>query len=191
MKKDTILTKPLKSSFYFYEKDVEKIIQKLFISSQPYSNELKRLLLINTKDCLDISNDKYNTIINNTSVKELIEQQYFTLVPKVKMEEHEELKSFIILQIEDVSTTTNPEYRDSVISFDIQCPIEYWNLGNYAMRPIKIAGIIDGILKDSKLSGIGELQFFDLKRSVWNENTAGYKLMFLATHGNDDKLPGV
>ena len=50
MKRDTILTKPLSSSFLSCEKDAETIIKKLFVSSKPFSDDLKRLLIINTKD---------------------------------------------------------------------------------------------------------------------------------------------
>ena len=39
------------SSFLSCEKDTESIVNKLFVESRPYSDELKRLLVINTKDC--------------------------------------------------------------------------------------------------------------------------------------------
>ena len=51
---------PFNSSFLSCEKDAEAIIKKLFVDSRPYSDELKRLLLINTKDCLlDKTNPAY------------------------------------------------------------------------------------------------------------------------------------
>lgn len=188
MKRDTIMTKPIKSSFYSCEKDAEAIIKKLFVSSKPYSDELKRLLVINTKDCLDKSNGNYQKIVENTSVKELMESKYITLVPKLKMKEHEEVKSYIIITFDNFSPTENPEYRDCVVSFDIICHTDYWDLGNYALRPLKIAGIIDGILDDCKLSGIGTFQFMGLNQLVLSEDLSGYTLMFEATHGNDDRL---
>jgi hypothetical protein len=40
------------SSFLSCEKDMQLILKKLFVQSQPYSNDLKKLLIINTKDCL-------------------------------------------------------------------------------------------------------------------------------------------
>ena len=43
----------LKSSFLSCEKDTDTILRKLFIESRPYSDMLKRLLVISTKDCLD------------------------------------------------------------------------------------------------------------------------------------------
>ena len=45
-----IMTRPLKSSFLSCEKDTEEILRKLFVTSHPYSNQLKRLLMINTND---------------------------------------------------------------------------------------------------------------------------------------------
>jgi len=54
MKKDLAL-RPVDftSSFLSCEKDLETILRKLFVESQPYSDKLKKLLVINTKDCLD------------------------------------------------------------------------------------------------------------------------------------------
>ena len=190
MVRKTIMTKTLKSSFYSCEKDAETIIKKLFVESNPYSEELKRLLVINTKDCLDKSNENYRNIVQKISVKDIIEQNYFTLVPKVQLKEHEDIKSYIILSFDNFVPTTNPEYRDCTVTFDILCPTDYWDLGNYQLRPMKIMGIIDGILNECKLSGIGTLQFMSAGQLILNENLAGYTLMFQATHGNDDNLPG-
>ena len=53
MRKDLTIIKPIKSSFLSCEKDFEMILRKLFIESRPYSEELIKLLVINTKDCLD------------------------------------------------------------------------------------------------------------------------------------------
>ena len=40
----------LKSSFLSCEKDTDTILRKLFIESRPFSDTLKRLLVISTKD---------------------------------------------------------------------------------------------------------------------------------------------
>ena len=79
--------------------------------------------------------------------------------------------------------------RGNIVSFDILCHTDYWDIGDYQLRPLKIAGIIDGLLNNTKLSGIGELQFLGLNQLVLNEELAGYTLLFKATHGNDDNLP--
>lgn len=185
---NSYLKMPLKCSLYSCEKDAETIIKKLFVSSKPYSDILKRLLIINTKDCLDESNQNYDTIVKNTSVKELIEGKYITLVPKIKMKEHEEVKSYIILTFDNFTPTSNPEYMDCVVSFDIICHTDYWDLGDYRLRPVKIAGIIKGLLDGTKLSGIGELQFMGMNQLILNEDLSGYSILFQAIHGNDDNL---
>ena len=189
MKRDQAITKPIRSSFLSCEKDAETIIKKLFVSSRPYSDQLKRLLVLNTKDCLDDSNKSYTKIVENTTVKELVEGKYITLIPKLKMKEHEEVKSYIIISFDNFIPTSNPEYRDCTVHFDIICHTDYWDLGNYQLRPVKIAGIIDGILNNSKLSGIGTLQFAGMEEVVYSEDLSGYTIIFVATHGNDDNLP--
>ena len=182
------LNTPFKCSLYSCEKDAEAIIKKLFVTSRPYSDMLKRLLIINTKDCLDDSNKNYDTIIKNTSVKELDEGKYITLVPKINMKEHEEVKSYIILTFDNFTPTSNPEYMDCTVSFDIICHTDYWDLGDYKLRPVKIAGIIKGLLDDARLSGIGKLQFMSVSQLVLSEDLSGYSILFQATHGNDDNL---
>ena len=132
------------------------------------------------------SEELYQKIIENTSLKELIEGNYITLIPKLKLKEHEDVKSYIIMTFDDFSPTTNPEYRDCIVSFDIICHTDYWQMDNYQIRPLKIAGIIDGLLNDAKLSGIGTFQFVGCNELVLDEVFSGYCLTYLATHGSDD-----
>lgn len=191
MIRDLMNIKGLKSSFLSCEKDIETILRKLFIESQPYSEELIRLLVINTKDCLDnIENSVYNKKVKEMSLGKLREDGYIKLEPKINMGEHEDIKSYIILSFDNFVETSNPEYRDCTISFDILCHTDYWDIGNYRIRPLKIAGYIDGILNNAKLSGIGELNFLGCNELVLDENLSGYTLMYTATHGNDDRIPG-
>ena len=64
MKKNLALS-PLEftSSFLSCQNDLETILKKLFIESEPYSTELKKLLVINTKDCLDRNNIIYQMLL--------------------------------------------------------------------------------------------------------------------------------
>jgi hypothetical protein len=192
MKRDGAMTKPLKSSFLSCEKDAEMIINKLFVSSRPYSDLLKKLLIINTKDCINESSsnkEKYQNIINQYSLKDIIENKYVTLVPKIQMQEHEEVKSYIVISFDNFIPTDNPEYRDCTVSFDVICHTDYWDLGNFQLRPLKILGYIDGILNGAKLSGIGRFEFAGSSEVIIDEHLSGYTLMYRATHGNDDKIP--
>lgn len=177
-----------KSSFLSCEKDSEAIIKKLFVDSKPYSDLLKRLLLINTSDCLnDLTNPKYNEIIKRTSIQDLKEQGYLRFGPKIALGENEEVKSYIRISFDHFTPNQkNPYFRDCIVEIDILCHPEYWDIGNFRQRPIKIAGYIDGILNESKLSGIGTLNFAGANELLLDENLAGYCLMYTAIHGNDD-----
>ena len=182
-------TGEFKSSFLSCEKDAEAIVRKLFVDSRPYSDYLKRLLLINTPDCLnDMTNPEYIKIINKTSIQDLHEKQYVRFEPKLLLGENEEVKSYIRISFDHFTPSKNLEFRDCIVEIDIICHPEYWNLGNYRMRPLKIAGYIDGILNKCKLSGIGTLQFLGCNELVLDENLAGYCLMYSATHGSDDYI---
>lgn len=72
MRKDLTTIKPIKSSFLSCEKDFEMILRKLFIESRPYSEELIKLLVINTKDCLDNKeNPEYINKVKEMSLAKL------------------------------------------------------------------------------------------------------------------------
>ena len=178
------------SSFLSCEKDIEEILRKLFVSSKPYSDYLKKLLVINTQDCLD--NEISTTIqqkIADMSLAKLRQEGYIKLEPKIKIGEHEEVKSYIIISCDNFTpNATNPHYRDCTVTFDIICHTDYWDIGNYRIRPLKIAGYIDGILNKAKLSGIGTFNFIGCNQLILNEELSGYTLIYSAIHGNDDKL---
>lgn len=178
-----------KSSFLSCEKDAEAIVKKLFVDSRPYSDILKRLLLINTSDCLyDMTNPKYLEIINKTSVQDLKDKGYLRFGPKIALGENEEVKSYIRISFDHFTPSRNEHFRDCIVEIDILCHPEYWDIGNFRQRPLKIAGYIDGILNESKLSGIGTLQFAGANELLLDENLAGYCLMYAAVHGSDDYI---
>lgn len=192
MKRDLVRLPRLDSSFLSCEKDTETILRRLFVESQPYSDQLKRLLVINTKNCLDnIEDEEYLEVLNEMSLSKLREYGYIKLEPKIRLLEHDEIKAYIIISFDHFTpNVTNPEYRDCNVNFDILCHTDYWDIGNYRLRPFKIAGIIDGLLNRTKLSGIGTLQFAGCDGLVLDENLSGYTLSYRAIHMTDDNLPG-
>ncbi len=193
MRRDTRITSSqFSSSFLSCEKDIEEILKKLFISSKPYSDILKRLLVINTKDCLDNENSAViQQKLDEMNLAKLKQMGYIKLEPKIKFGEHEEVKAYILISCDNFAPNeTNPYYRDCTVTFDIICHTDYWDLGNYRIRPLKIAGYIDGILNKAKLSGIGTFNFLGCNQLILNEELSGYTLMYHAIHGNDDKLAG-
>jgi len=177
------------SSFLSCEKDTELIVRKLLVDSKPYSDELKRLLLINTKDCLDDrTNPAYLEKIRNTSIADLVDEGYIRCQPKLKFGENEEVKSYILISYDNFTPTSNLHFRDCIVEIDILCHIDAWDLGNFRQRPIKIMGYIDGILANNRLTGIGTLEFIGANEIVLSEELAGYCLMYRAVHGDDDSI---
>lgn len=183
----THLDKPIKSSFLSCEKNTELILQKLFVDNKQHSRKLKKLLVINTKDCLN--NPKYDDIVNKMSIGDMINEGYVRLYPKFAMQEHQEVKAYILISYDNFAMTDNPEFRDCTIDFDIICHTDYWDCGDFKIRPLQIAGYIDGLLNNEKLVGIGTLHFLGCKELLYNEHLSGYTLSFAAVHGREDYIP--
>ena len=183
----TLNPKDFHASFLSCEKDMETIVEKLFIKSRPYSDILKRLLIIDQKNCLDANQGQYTTIINQYNLHKMKESGYLLFVPRVSQLIHEPLKSRILIEFDDFVPTSNSQYRDCTISFTILCPLDTWELEDYKLRPHQIAGYIDGILNNARLSGIGTLQFLGASQIVLDEQYGGIIVRYTATHGNDDK----
>lgn len=185
-KASVLLAKNFKSTFLSCETDQETIWRRLFVESRPYSDKLKKLLVVNTPDCLDDTQVQYQEIIDNMNLQDLKDGQYIKNVPKLSFGEHEQVKSYILLEFDDFIPTENPHYRDCTITFSIICHLDYWELDDYKLRPYQIAGYIDGMLNETKLSGIGTLQFLGASELVLNEYLGGIVLRYIATHGYPD-----
>lgn len=181
------LIKPLESSFLSCEKDIEIIIEKLFIENKKYARILKKLLVVNTKDCL--TNPKYDAIVDKITVADLIKQGYLRLNPKIELPEHEEIKAYILISFDNFIPSRNTEFRDNTVNFKVICHTDYWEMNDYQLRPFKIMGYIDGLLNKTKLTGIGILNFLNSSETIYSEHLAGYNLNYVAFHGSDDRIP--
>lgn len=164
-----------KSSFISIEKDMGTIISQMLDN-----NRLKKLLYYTTKDCLKREN------LDDDQMISLIEDGYIRMVPKLYVDK--DVLNYIIISFDNfVPNMTNPEFRDNVISFDIICHFDQWQMENFQLRPYKIAAEIDTLFNNRHLSGIGELQFLGANQLLINDEFAGLTLMYAAVHGEDDK----
>ena len=202
MRKDLISFKPIYSSLLSCDQDMEKILKTLFISSKPYSDMLKRLLVINNKDCLDMSNKDYQQVIDAYSLGDLIDKNYIRLNPKVARGTHEQIKTYIIVSFDNFTPNTKSKHDiDYDINFDIICYNDAWVLNDYQIRPVMICGYIDGILNSLtqdnqrlekthqshiKLSGIGEYDFIGCSFDILNQDLGMYTLSYHGTHFVED-----
>ncbi len=210
MRKD-IVPKQIYSSFLSCPKDAQILIKKLFIESKPYSDILKRLLVINNPDCIDdinwrqypyYTNQEYQAAIDSLQISDLMNMGYIRTNPKIVRTEFEDVKSYILLTFDNFSTNRkNPLYKDCTVHFDVICYDDKWDLTNYRVRPLTICGYIDGILnsitndyrkmmtavdKSIRLSGIGEYVFAGCQLNVLNEDISMYSLTYYATHFVED-----
>ena len=202
MRKDLVKVQPLYSSFLSCDKDTETIIKTLFVDSKPYSDILKRLLIVNKPDCLDTENEDYQKLIDSKSLGTMIDEGYIRLNPKIARTEFEDIRAFILITFDNFSSNrSNPEFRDCTVNFDIICYMDEWCLDDYKTRPLAIVGYIDGILNsltnknkltvrstgnNIKMSGYGSYRFLGCNLAVLNEDISMYTLSYRAEHFTED-----
>lgn len=206
MRKDVILTKEIYSSFFSCEVDAQTIVRKLFVQSNPYSDRLKRLLIINKPDCLDQTNQDYKKLIDSKPLSVLRKEGYIRLNPKIKRQQFEQIKSYILITFDNfLSNRVDPKFMDCTVNFIIVCYDDEWELDGFKERPLMIAGYIDGILNaltneykaailnqkkigsNIKLSGMGEYNFIGCNLGVLNQDISMYVLSYRALHFTQDK----
>lgn len=162
------------SGFLSVEKDFALITQKILENKR-----LQKLLYYADKNCLslpDLSQKEVLSLLNNQ----------IKIVPKIEVDS--ELWTYIIISYDNFTLSENPEFRDNILSFDILCHFNQWNLGDFKLRPYAIAGEIDAMLNNQKLTGIGELQFLGANQLILNDEFGGLSLMYSAVHGKEDRV---
>ena len=102
--------------------------------------------------------------------------------------QNEELISYLIIGFDNFApNSNNTEFRDNVITFDIVVPYRLWNIGDFRLRPYRIAGEIDAMFNNERLTGIGKLNFLAGNQITLNSIWGGVSLMYSAIHGEEDK----
>ena len=144
------------SSFLILEKDFEKIANKMLTNPR-----LLKLLYYREKDA------QTKPSLTNAQKMGLINKE-IRIIPQLTIEK--ECPIFVVISFDNFEPNeNNPLFRDCLISFDILCHPDHWNLGNFQLRPYKIAGEIDAMFNNSKMTGIGTLQFIGAKNLVLND----------------------
>ena len=107
------------------------------------------------------------------------------IVPKLYVDRS--VLAYIIISMDNFIPSSNPQFRDNLISFDIICHFDQWHLQDFQLRPYRIAAEIDSMFDNQHLTGIGELHFVGASQIVLNDEFAGLTLMYQAIHGGEDK----
>ena len=106
---------------------------------------------------------------------ELTQQEAYSLIgSQIKLVPEAEIdkegKPIIIISFDNFTpNATNPEFRDNFIIFDIYCPFDTWELGDFRLRPYKSAGRIDARLNNKKLTGIMKTGFSNLHMNSFSK----------------------
>lgn len=162
-----------KSSFLSVEKDLGIIIDNMLKNER-----LKRLLYYTSPDALERDN------IGEDNSLALIGKN-IKIVPKLYVDGS--VLNYIIVSFDNFTETSNPEFRDNIVEFDIVCHFDQWQMRDFALRPYKIAAEIDTIFDNKKLTGLGRLEFLGASQVVLTDEYAGLCLMYRAVHGEEDK----
>lgn len=168
-----------KSSFLAVEKDLSLIVDRMM-----KNDRLKKLIYYSVPNALDqpnVPNDKALGMLG-TQIK---------IVPKIYVDKPE--FCYVLISCSSfVENLTNPEFRDNTIVFTILCHFDQWNLGNFKLRPYAIAAELDSMFNNTKLTGIGEIQFFKANEINENDEFGGIELIYTTIHaynGEDSKYP--
>lgn len=163
-----------KSSFLSMEKDFNLIINMMLRNPR-----LRKLLYYNSQDALD------RLAVSEDDALDMLGKN-IKIVPKLYVDNS--VLSYIIISFDNfVPNTTNPEFRDNIIEFDIICHFDQWQLKDFQLRPYKIAAEIDSMFDKKHLTGIGELEFLGANQMILTDEYAGICLMYRAVHGDEDK----
>lgn len=163
-----------KSSFLSINKDLDLIINRILENER-----LQKLLFYTTNNPL-----KFPSLTEDQQLE--LMSKNIKIVPKLTIDGT--VLNYIIVGFDNFITNgTNPEFRDNIISFDIICHFDQWQLDDFNLRPYRIAAELDFLFNNTHLTGIGTLQFLGCNQILINEEFGGISLNYAAIHGEEDK----
>jgi len=87
--------------------------------------------------------------------------------------------SYVISVFDDFTVNMlNPEFKISTVRFDIACPYNEWLLNERSLRPYLIMEEIDKMFNQTKLKGIGNLQFYRADNLTLSPYIGGYSMKY-------------
>ena len=163
-----------KSSFLSMDKDLGIIVDAML-----KNKNLKKLFYYNTPYALKQPplSDEESVALIGKNIK---------IIPKLYIDGS--VLNYVIISFDNFTeNATNPEFRDNIISFDIICHFDQWQLEDMQLRPYRIAAEIDSMFNNKHLTGIGKLNFLGASQIILNDEFAGITLMYQTIHGEEDK----
>ena len=146
------------------------------------NNRLKKLLCFDTRDALKRQDSELTSELN----KEILEK-HIKIVPEITIDTN--IRTYIVINFDNfMPNESNPEFRDNDIIFDIVCHTENWSLTDFQLRPYKIAGELDYMFNEKKLTGIGKIEFIGGQQIQTGPDYITVTLMYHTVHGEEDKI---
>lgn len=109
--------------------------------------------------------------------EDLIHKQIL-IVPKL-FDGSTEKMSYIVTVFDDFSIlASNNEFKVSTVRFDIACPYDEWVLNDTSLRPYLIMQEIDNMFNQSKMQGIGNLNFWRADALTLSPWLGGYSMRY-------------
>lgn len=108
---------------------------------------------------------------------ELLHKQLI-IVPKIPEEDDIEYSYIIVVFDKYLINPENPDYKISTIRFDVVCPYDEWRINSDSLRPYLIMQELDNLFNQTKLSGIGNLQFVRSEPLVLSPHMGGYTMQY-------------
>ncbi len=161
------------SSFMSVDKDLALITEWMM-----KNKNLCKILYYTDRDALD------RPALTEEQRANMIGKQ-IKIIPKIYVDGS--VLAYVIISMDNFTPSANPQFRDNIITFDIICHFDQWQLKDFQLRPYRIAAEIDSMFDNEHLTGIGELHFLGASQIILNDEFAGLTLMYQAVHGGEDK----
>ena len=171
-----------RSSFMSVEKDLTIITDQMLKDKR-----LTKLLYYTGREVLS-TKPEFRKLYPDLTEQQLVELlgKNIKIVPKLYVDGS--VLTYIIISFDNfVTNAENPQFRDNVVTFDIICHFDQWQLEDFQLRPYRIAAEIDTLFNNQKLTGIGTFQFLGCNQIILNDEFGGLTLMYSAIHGGEDK----
>ena len=155
--------------------DLNKTQRRFSVMGENTFNIANKLML-NQRICRLLKyqvRDPFNTEkYPNVDGLELINKQIL-IVPKIYDDSIEKMSYITAIFDDFVVNQLNPEFKVSTVRFDIACPYD-----EYSLRPYLIMQEIDAMFNESKMAGIGTLQFHRADNLTLSPWIGGYSMRY-------------
>lgn len=169
-------TKPANSSFLSLAKDTSLIIDKILSNKK-----LLKLIYYSTRDI------EKQPDLQPEQIKSLFEKGQITNIPSLDIDK--EKLTYVLIGFDNfVQNAENTYYKNCVLTVKILCHFSDWDLNNFELRPYRIAGELDAMLNQARLTGIGKLYFLSADQNVYDSEYGGVTLKYLVIHGHEDEV---